>query len=68
MLVRQEGGKDALDDALGALVERAVDGQDVELAEELLEVLDAASLDGSLGLSRERLVVVCSLSSSATFR
>jgi hypothetical protein len=40
-------------------VEGAVEGDDVASSEELLEVLDTAGLDGSLGLSRERLVVVC---------
>ena len=40
-------------------MKRAVDGQDVELAEKLLEVFHAASLDLLLSGSRERLVVVC---------
>ena len=50
---------DKLDYALGGLVEGAVDGKDVELAEELLEVFDATGLDLLLGGSREGLVVVC---------
>ena len=50
---------DQLDYALGGLVEGAVDGEDVELAEELLEVFDATGLDLLLGGSREGLVVVC---------
>lgn len=39
-------------------MERAVDGEDVKLSQELLEVFDTSSLDGLLGLSGERLVVV----------
>lgn len=49
-------------------MEGAVEGDDVASSEELLEVLDTAGLDGSLGLSRERLVVVCRYSSSVVVR
>ena len=45
-------------EAAGAFVQRAVDGDDVALRDELLEVLDAARTDLLLGLLGEASVVV----------
>ena len=47
----------SVDETLGALVEGRVDGDDVALGDELLEVLDAAGVDGLLELGRELVVV-----------
>jgi len=40
----------SVDEAASALVQRAVDGQDIDRGEELVESLDAASLDLGSGL------------------
>ena len=53
------GRMDQLDYALGGLVKRAVDGEDIKLSQELLEVFDTTSVDSLLGLSGECLVIVC---------
>lgn len=47
-----------VDEAAGLFVERSVDGQDVKLAKELLEVFNAAGADRLLSLLGHGLVIV----------
>jgi hypothetical protein len=52
------GNQILVEQTLGLLVERAVDGDNVTLGEHLLEALDTAAADLLLNLGLERLVVV----------